>query len=338
MGSSSLDAACSRTALRSRSSFCDATPEMKAATSRTPRDVGLQLGLDGLGKLLRRRETVVGVGQERPPHDLVERRRELRVKLQERGVLPLEDARRRLEIVGAGKEPPQRDGLPERHAHAEDVHAPVEGLTPQLLGGHEIQLAFDHPHLGVGVAALGLGDAEVHDARAAVDADDNILRRHIAVDDLQVLSFGAVQLMGGVQAREGVEADAQGDAERDTPTQRHRHLLHVGEGVALDVVHDEEDEVVLLAYVDDGDDIGVVDGRGDAGLVEKHVDKLVVLGEVRVHHLDGDQSPYPCPTRRAREIHRGHAAGANLGDDVITPDPRANQAHTGQALASSAHA
>ena len=59
-----------------------------------------------------------------------------------------------------------------------------------------------------------LRDAEVRDARDAVDADEDVLRRDVAVHEADVTAALVDQLVRGVQAGERVERDAHRDARR----------------------------------------------------------------------------------------------------------------------------
>ena len=95
----------------------------------------------------------------------------------------------------------------------------------------------------------------------------------------------------------------------------------VREGVALHVLHD--DVVPLLARPDleDGDDVRVVDPRGEARLVEEHLDELGVAREVRMQALDPDEALKAPGAGEAPEVHRRHPAGRELGDELEAVEP-----------------
>ena len=67
----------------------------------------------------------------------------------------------------------------------------------------------------------------------------------------------------------------------------------------------------------------MVDARGEARLVEEHLDELGLAREVRVQPLDGDEALEAADARQAREEHRGHAAGRELGDQLEAIEPLA---------------
>ena len=60
------------------------------------------------------------------------------------------------------------------------------------------------------------------------------------------------------------------------------------EGAPLDVLHDDEGAVLLLADVEDLNDVRMVEPGGEAGLAREPLPHLVVAGEVVGEELDGD--------------------------------------------------
>jgi hypothetical protein len=88
----------------------------------------------------------------------------------------------------------------------------------------------------------------------------------------------------------------------------------------VEVLHGDPVGVVVLAEIEDLRDVRVVDARGDAGLVEEHVDELVVLDEVRVDALDRDPLLEAAGPVHAREVHARHAADADLVDDAVATE------------------
>ena len=99
--------------------------------------------------------------------------------------------------------------------------------------------------------------------------------------------------------------------QRQRPRGRHRALLadHVAQGVPGDVLHDQEDRAVVVALVEHGDHVGVVEARGRAGLADEPRRELVVVAETRVHHLHRAQrgrggGRWP---RRRRPCRRGRS-------------------------------
>ena len=82
----------------------------------------------------------------------------------------------------------------------------------------------------------------------------------------------------------------------------------------------------MLAKVEHRRDVRVRDARGDARLVEEHVDEGLILHEVRMDALDRDPLLEPARSVHACEVHARHPADADLVDDTVAPEevrPRA---------------
>jgi hypothetical protein len=65
----------------------------------------------------------------------------------------------------------------------------------------------------------------------------------------------------------------------------------------------------------------VVDARGQARLLEEHLDELGLAREVRVEPLDGDEALEAADAGEAREKHGRHAAGRQLGHQLEAIEP-----------------
>ena len=63
---------------------------------------------------------------------------------------------------------------------------------------------------------------------------------------------------------------------------------HLGEGLALDVLHDDEMRPVVRARVEHADHVGMVERRGGLGLAAESDDEGSVPGELRAQDLDRD--------------------------------------------------
>ena len=120
---------------------------------------------------------------------------------------------------------------------------------------------------------------------------------------------------------------------------RQRTLLadELREGLAVDELHDQVRQAVVLAVVEEGRDVGVDQPRGVQRLVpEPEGEELLVVG-VGPHHLERDLALQDLVARRPDV---GHAAG---GDAVLEAVPlvqqqvRLGHAHAGDLTGSSLH-
>jgi hypothetical protein len=190
----------------------------------------------------------------------------------------------------------------------------------KLLGSHVGHLAFELPVPRRLQAAHGARHAEVEQARHAVDADQDVLRRDVAVHDVEGLALFADRLVCGVEAVEHAGHDRHHHARvrgRHHPANGSQELR---EGLALHVLEDEEDLVVVRHDVERRNDVGVPDARGEASLVEEHRQELGILRVLWVQSLDRDGAREPGDATEAPEMHRGHAARSDLAEQQVSPD------------------
>ncbi len=71
-----------------------------------------------------------------------------------------------------------------------------------------------------------------------------------------------------------------------------RHLVaapdHRLQVLALEQLHDDVGAAVFLTHAVDVDDVGVVQGGGDAGLADESLTCARIVAQVSAHDLDGD--------------------------------------------------
>jgi myo-inositol-1(or 4)-monophosphatase len=149
-----------------------------------------------------------------------------------------------------------------------------------------------------------LGQSEVEHLDVAVAAQHQVLRLDVAVDD--------ARLVRGRERARGADADVQhvGD----------RHLLAadlLAQRLAVDVLGGDVVDAVGFADVVDGDDVGMVQRRGRAGLALEAADALLVLGEAHRQELERHLAPQ---TVVLGEINLAHAAGAEKALHPVVGD------------------
>ena len=118
-------------------------------------------------------------------------------------------------IVAASVLPPVErlagERLEDANAQREDVE-PMIGLARRaLLGRHVGELALDDTGLGLVRTVVGLRDSEVEQLHGAGVGDHDVVRRHVAVDDVERLSVLVVGDVRVVQRPRHVDADAERD-------------------------------------------------------------------------------------------------------------------------------
>ncbi len=209
--------------------------------------------------------------------------------------------------------------LVQDRAEREDVAARIGLLAFQLLRGHVPDGAEDSSLLGQvfgagghqggaqgGVGTLAeLRQTEVEKLGSGLGEHD-VARLQVAVQDAMAMGLG--QRVGDV---DGV---AQGL--REGKRARREPLR---EALALQVLHDQEVDAILLANVIEGADVGVIQGRDGAGLALEALAGLGVIGGLRGENLDGHgavQAGVPGP------VHFPHATRPQRGDDGVRPKAR----------------
>ena len=83
---------------------------------------------------------------------------------------------------------------------------------------------------------------------------------------------------------------------------------------ALEQLGDDVGLIVVGADVVDGEDVGVVQGRGRAGFLLEAAQAIGIAGPERRQHLDRDIAVEP---RVARPVDVAHASGAEGREDLV---------------------
>ncbi|MFO0712315.1 MAG: hypothetical protein U0353_20865 [Sandaracinus sp.] len=277
--------------------------------------------MERLPHLARRRPPILGTLRERLHHDVREPTRHARpprLGASDLGLAHLVEERR---DVGVLVEHPTGEQLVEHDAGREDVAAVIHRIAPRLLGAHVVVLALDHAGFGLRRAGRRLRDAEVHDLHLARGADEHVLRRDVAVDDVERLPGVRVALAMGV-----VEAVAHlGDHEgRDVDGDRLLELraaTHDAVGVrALDELHRDVVGVLDLPEIEGLRDVHVREEHRDLGLLHEHLREVLVLGEARVDHLERDELLEARHAPGLRDVHLGHAAHGDAPQQCVVSE------------------
>ncbi len=158
----------------------------------------------------------------------------------------------------------------------------------RLLRAHVAELALDDACLGAAQSPCGLGDAEVDELHVPVERHDDVLRRHVAVNDGD---RRAARVLAGMGVGEPL-GDAGKHVEEEAERRGFAGLLggveQRPEVFAVDELECDVPLVVDVAEVEATSDVGVLEVRGDARLVFEHPEKLLVFRGVRQDSLERD--------------------------------------------------
>jgi hypothetical protein len=191
-------------------------------------------------------------------------------------------------------------GGPVQHGpQAEQVAPGIDGRAAGLLGGHVGGRADHGPRLGeLGVRLAAAGQAEIDDP----DPTPPLLQPHVRRLDVTVDQPPGV---GRGQAVGDFPADAQHLGQRQPAAGPLQPLF---ERLAAEQLHGQERHAAVLADLIDGDDVLVLDGRGQPGLAQEAAVELGVGRQGRPHDLQG---------------HRAAEVGVlGLEDDAHGADPQ----------------
>ncbi len=115
--------------------------------------------------------------------------------------------------------------------------------------------------------------------------------------------------------------DLRGDEQRELRLHRLSALLAAAEDgfqiVAIDVLHGDVVGVLDLAEVVDVDDVVVVELRGQLGLIDEHLDEVLVVRQMGKDLLDGDRLLESFDAAHPRLPDLGHAARGDLLDHHV---------------------
>ena len=274
--------------------------------AREGRPLGDHELLERLVELAGRLPAVRRLPGQGPHQDVVELLRDAGHHLRGRSHLGVADLLQGGEVALAGEEPVGRQHLVHAGADGEDVRAVVDGEPTHLLRAHVAELALEHAGLSLGRPRRRLRDAEVDQLHRALVAHEDVLRGDVPVDQVQRLTT-PVPL--GVRVLERL-THPPGDV-RD---HRRRHALpHLAKAIhdleqilTPDVLHRDVVGVPDLPELVDRDDARVVQVAGDLGLIDEHLDEVLVLRHGREDSLDRDDLLEALDAEGLRQEDLGH--------------------------------
>jgi hypothetical protein len=167
------------------------------------------------------------------------------------------------------------DQLVEHHSEGVQIGAMIDPPALCLLGGHILGC----PHQYSGPRQLNLvtrpSDPKVRDLGPPVRGEQYVARLDVAMD--HAAGVGIVQ--GGGQFPNDPEAFCVANPSR---------LESLMQGATLQMLHSNVVYSLLLAYIVDGDYVGVIEPGCRAGLSLKASQEFGLMPEVRGEYLQGD--------------------------------------------------
>jgi len=207
--------------------------------------------------------------------------------------------------VVAGEGDSSGDHVVERGSEAVDVGPAVDvDFAADLLGGDVVGRAVRLARLALGGLDVGgfAGQTHVRQLHDAVGVDHDVLGLDVAVYEAVVVGVGegVSDLDDDVDGFLLAEAVAAGEV--------------VGDGLALDVFHDEVVVAAGLADVDGLDDVGVVELAGGLAFFVEALDVLGVFAEAAGQDLDRDRA---VEAELLGFVDERHRPGPDLAQDLV---------------------
>ena len=212
----------------------------------------LEHRLEGCDDLLRGTYAGDRIALQHSGDEFIEPRRLAAVEQRNR---VMKDGVERGSVVVASEELLAREGLPEHHAERPEVRARVDGERPNLLRGHVRDLALDLAGAGETDVRGALGDAEIEELHAAVAGDENIVRGDVAMDEPQRAPIARPSPMRVSQTPRGAREDGHAHGGAEALPTRHALLEQPQEVGALQALHHDDREPLVLADLEHLDDV-----------------------------------------------------------------------------------
>lgn len=200
-----------------------------------------------------------------------------------------------------------------------DVAARVNRLAHHLLGAHIADLSLKRTALGEGALDGRLGDAEVTDLHVARVAHHNIRRADVAVDNIERFAVWVGRAMREAEPLEHLHGDKKHQIQRDFQVLLGTARQDLQQILAAHILHGDIILALNLAEIEDLHHIGMVQTYRDFGLVDKHLNELIIVDKAGQNKLDREfflEAGRP-ESLRAKDL--GHTAGADLIKQDISP-------------------
>ncbi len=138
--------------------------------------------------------------------------------------------------------------------------------------------------------------------------------------DVERSAAAVFGLVRGMQAMKRADDDAHRLVDGQALSAFHRLLEQVRDGLAFDVLHHQQELVVLRDHVERLHDVGMANARSQVRLIQELFDERRVGGETSVQTLDGDRAAETGRAIQQSPMDRGHTARRDLTEDDVTSD------------------
>ena len=216
-----------------------------------------------------------------------------------------------------GEQPPAGHRFPQHDGSCKHIRLTRHRVAEHLLGRKVAELTLELSFAGRVEFPERLRHTEVEHACDAVDADENVLRGHVTVNEAQRFAEVARRLMRGVQAMKRLNEYPSGDVDRNERSELERASQQRSERLPLHVLHHQEQLVAVCHDIVCRYHVGMSDASGESRLIEKHGDELRIERELRMQSLDRDRTRETALSGKAPHVNGRHASGRDPIEDRI---------------------
>src|SRR5262249_3973209 len=150
--------------------------------------------------------------------------------------------------------------------------------------------------------------------------DEDVLRRHVAVDDLQRAPLRVALAVRVIEPLAHLGRDVARERDGHRLLELAETIRDLEQILAPDPLHRDEVGVADLSQLEDLADVGVRQLPGDLGLIDEHLDEVAVLRHRGQDSLDRDDLLEPLDPEALRLEHLGHPAHAQALEQQIFPE------------------
>jgi hypothetical protein len=266
-------------------------------------------------------QAMLAIFRQAAPHQPLDDRRQF---ARQRGPVRIarEDRRHRIRCGVAGERCAASEHLVQHAAERPDVGAFVDGLPPRLLRTHVRRGPEDHTGDGVGRARtpvarsrVAIGCRRLQGFRQTeVENLDGPIRTHFHIGWLQIAMDDSC-LMGGFKRFRDLLSNAQRLIDGNRPERN-----SMGQVRSCDQFHDDRSNAVGPLEPIDDRDVRVIQRSQDFCFALEAGQPFGVRGQRRRQDFNGDIA---FQVWIGSSVHLTHAAGTDLGGDLIPAEARA---------------
>jgi hypothetical protein len=193
-------------------------------------------------------------------------------------------------------------------ADPEHVTAPIDLLAAHLLGGEIAELSLQDAGARAARFVRRLGDAEVDQLHVAFERDQHVLRRDVAMHQLERTAHRVALLVCVVEPLADLHHHVADEIDRQLFARLASVLEDGAQVLAVHVFERDEVAVTDPSEIEDLRDVGVGELHRQLRLIDEHRDEVGVGGDVGEDALDRDDALEALDAERLGAEHLGHAA------------------------------